>query len=243
MRADRRHIHGEHHRGQVPESQLEEAAAFGGGTGFTSPLTTKGDVYGHSTVDARIPIGTDGQVLTADSGQTLGLKWATPSGGITRTHYGYDTIGGTSAGWSDGETVMKKITPGAGWLAGLAVYVQGGADNVPALMPGIWSDSSGSPKYLIASGANGDGANQFVLGLSSSGPWDARWMWMPIGMETAAATDYWIGAQKRSGTLSYFYDSGSDRHFTAGGWWLADAGRYTDTDSTHKFSLYAVVLT
>ena len=45
----------------------------------TSPLTTKGDLYGYSTLDARIPIGTNNQVLTADSAQALGLKWATPS--------------------------------------------------------------------------------------------------------------------------------------------------------------------
>ena len=47
----------------------------------TSPLTTKGDLYGFSTLDARIPIGTNNQVLTADSAQALGLKWATPAGG------------------------------------------------------------------------------------------------------------------------------------------------------------------
>lgn len=46
----------------------------------SSPLTTKGDVWGYSTLDARIPIGTNGQVLTADSAQTLGLKWATVTG-------------------------------------------------------------------------------------------------------------------------------------------------------------------
>jgi len=45
----------------------------------TSPLTTKGDLYGFSTLDARIPIGTNNQVLTADSAQALGLKWATPA--------------------------------------------------------------------------------------------------------------------------------------------------------------------
>jgi hypothetical protein len=45
----------------------------------TSPLTTKGDLYGYSTLDARIPIGTNNQVLTADSAQALGLKWATPA--------------------------------------------------------------------------------------------------------------------------------------------------------------------
>jgi len=49
----------------------------------TSPLTTKGDLYGFSTLNARIPIGTNNQVLTADSAEALGLKWATASSGLT----------------------------------------------------------------------------------------------------------------------------------------------------------------
>lgn len=54
--------------------------------GSSSPLTTKGDIYGYSTTNARIPVGTDGQVLTADSTQALGVKWAaagTGSGDVT----------------------------------------------------------------------------------------------------------------------------------------------------------------
>lgn len=49
--------------------------------GATSPLTTKGDIWGYGSSDARIPIGTNGDVLTADSSQSLGLKWAAPAGG------------------------------------------------------------------------------------------------------------------------------------------------------------------
>ena len=49
--------------------------------GGASPLTTKGDVYGFSTSDARIPIGANDTVLTADSAQALGLKWAAPAAG------------------------------------------------------------------------------------------------------------------------------------------------------------------
>lgn len=52
----------------------------GKSSGTTSPLTTKGDVWGWSTTNARIPVGSDTQVLTADSTQALGLKWAAAPG-------------------------------------------------------------------------------------------------------------------------------------------------------------------
>ena len=42
----------------------------------SSPLTTKGDIYTYSTVDARLPVGTNTHVLTADSTQATGVKWA-----------------------------------------------------------------------------------------------------------------------------------------------------------------------
>jgi hypothetical protein len=48
--------------------------------GMTDPTTTKGDLIVHGTVTTRIGVGGDGQVLTADSTQTLGVKWATPTG-------------------------------------------------------------------------------------------------------------------------------------------------------------------
>ena len=54
-------------------------------TPATSPLTTKGDLFTFSTVAARVPVGTNGQVLTADSAEATGLKFATPAaaGGLT----------------------------------------------------------------------------------------------------------------------------------------------------------------
>lgn len=42
----------------------------------SSPLTTKGDLFGFDTANARIPVGSDGQVLTASSGASLGVAWA-----------------------------------------------------------------------------------------------------------------------------------------------------------------------
>ncbi len=45
------------------------------GAGLISPLTTKGDIFGFDTADARIPIGATGFVLTADPGNPQGVSW------------------------------------------------------------------------------------------------------------------------------------------------------------------------
>lgn len=58
-------------------------AQTGGGT--ASPLTTKGDVWVYGSADDRLPVGTNNQVLTADSAQALGVKWAAAAGGTGST--------------------------------------------------------------------------------------------------------------------------------------------------------------
>lgn len=67
--------------------------------GATSPLTTKGDIWGYSTSDARIPVGANGTVLTADSTQSLGVKWASASAtrsyAIFQDAKAVNTAGGT----------------------------------------------------------------------------------------------------------------------------------------------------
>jgi hypothetical protein len=68
----------------VPSNPTGAAAAEGTGTALMRAdatvqqgiVTTKGDLLGYSTVPARVPVDTDGYVLTADSAQALGVKWA-----------------------------------------------------------------------------------------------------------------------------------------------------------------------
>jgi len=60
--------------------------------GGSSPLTTKGDLYTYDTGDARLGVGTDGHVLTADSTQSTGIKWAAASGAGNTIYTADDTI-------------------------------------------------------------------------------------------------------------------------------------------------------
>lgn len=40
-----------------------------------SPLTTKGDLWGYTTTNARVPVGSNNQFLTANSSESAGLEW------------------------------------------------------------------------------------------------------------------------------------------------------------------------
>ncbi len=80
----------------------------------TSPLTTKGDIYGHDgSVGVRIPVGTNGQLLTADSTVAAGVAFkdapvSLPSqtgnaGKILETD-------GTNASWVDKPKTVVSAT-------------------------------------------------------------------------------------------------------------------------------------
>lgn len=56
-------------------NNLSDVASASSAIGHISPNTTKGDLLGFSSVNARLAAGTDGTFLTADSAQTLGLNY------------------------------------------------------------------------------------------------------------------------------------------------------------------------
>lgn len=95
-----------------------------GGAG-SSPLTTKGDLYGFSTVDARLPLGADNLVLTADAAESTGLKWApapagNPAGGDTQLQFNDGGVFGatTNLTWVDVVKVFRIGGSGSSYTFG-----------------------------------------------------------------------------------------------------------------------------
>jgi hypothetical protein len=77
--------------------QVYSGSAWVTKSGGSSPLTTKGDLYTYSTTDARLPVGTNGHTLVADSAEATGLKWAAPAGGGGYTYVGGATFTSSSS--------------------------------------------------------------------------------------------------------------------------------------------------
>jgi hypothetical protein len=64
-----------------------------------TPLTTKGDLFTFTTVDARLGVGTNGYILSANSATATGLEWiAANPGDITAVTAGNGLSGGGTSG-------------------------------------------------------------------------------------------------------------------------------------------------
>ncbi len=128
---------------QVSTSQLGSTI---GGIAFTSPLTTKGDLFGYSTVNARVPVGANTTVLTADSTQALGVKWAAPAGGAafnaitSGTNTTAAMLQSTTAtfGWANGSRGAPSVFFSSDGPNSAGFFKLGGANDVA-----VWTDNTG----------------------------------------------------------------------------------------------------
>jgi hypothetical protein len=120
-------------------------AACGSGGGTSSPLTTKGDLWGFSTMNARVPVGSDGQCLVADSTNAVGVKWGSCGSGAAQDsavvhNTGTETVGGD-------KTFTGNVTMQAATFTG-NVTVQGAMT-----VSGAWQVESAGPLAPMTVGA------------------------------------------------------------------------------------------
>lgn len=134
-----------------------------------SPLTTKGDLWGYTTTNARLPVGsTNGQVLQVASGAAAGLAYSTAAYPLTATSTGSfiyadgtnfvqstslwpNTVG--SAGkivQSDGTTngYSTPLWPTTGGTAG-SVVISDGTNKINSTS--LWPNTVGSAGKIIRS--------------------------------------------------------------------------------------------
>ena len=122
-------------------------------TPFTAPIATKGAILGHDgSVLASLLVGTNGQVLSADSTATVGLKWLSllTTKGQLLGHNG-TTLAGLTVGTDAQVLTADAVSPlGFKWAA--ATGTGGGLTSVGLTVPTGFA-VSGSP--LTANGTLG----------------------------------------------------------------------------------------
>lgn len=99
--------------GVMEEIALGTGLSFSGTTlnaTGASPLTTKGDLFTYNTTNARLPIGSNTQVLIADSSTPTGLKWGSNTAATPTGYYGawQDNVTQTAAASNTGYAMIFR---------------------------------------------------------------------------------------------------------------------------------------
>jgi hypothetical protein len=197
------------------------------GVGGSSPLTTKGDLYGFSTVDARLPVGTNGHVLTADSTESLGIKWAAAaSGGMTLIST--TAINASSTTISSIPTTYKHLL-----ILGKDIYA-----NVNDTGTGIavrFNSDTGSNyyMYLVRSigGVQGGGTD----GIGSSINVTER-VSSSTTIDKLAEFELWAYRYTDTDTIP-IYNRGYGHSGSAGAW-LVNTGRYDNSAAITSVTIF-----
>ena len=140
-------------------------------SGSSSPLTTKGDVYVFGSTNTRLPVGTDGQVMTADSTQATGLKWATPSSSSGSANVTPDTHPASPTSYDDEFEFGTSIDTSGARFTGANAWVKHAAASVTASVTSVVSQGGLQSVTYTGSVSPGVGYSQAV----PAGTWEFTW--------------------------------------------------------------------
>lgn len=215
-----------------------------------STWATLGSVGGSITVDGDTgdgPVSSvdtivfDGATITDDTGGQVTVS-GLGGGSVTPTYLGYDTIGGTQENTTNNRFIGKSFTPAADCLLmGIEVYCRESGDGLSTPMVALHANNAGALGTILAIGYGGVIAftnnSTFANNDTVSVP---RWLNIPIMYKLTGGTTYWGGVFifDTTAPMTMYYDSsGTDRRYDSGGDFVADGGRYTQTDTTRKYSI------
>ena len=183
-----------------------------GATGPTGPeggsttLTTKGDLLTRdSSALARLAVGTNGYVLTADSAEATGLKWAAASGGgggltdhgwTSGQYYGLPNNGtGTATPNADVTLYYRFYIPASATFDRIACRTAATFSGTAEVRLGIYNHDSSTDKpstVKLDAGTVSCTASSTTYEITINETLDEGWYWFAFNPQTAAATNTFL---------------------------------------------------
>lgn len=174
-----------------------------GPEGGTSTLTTKGDILTRSSsAVARLPVGaTNGHVLTVDSAENLGMKWAAAAGAgrpfeapayVSSRYYAIPTTGFASSNINS--TNSTRYTPIYIWedatFDRISIITGSTFSGSAVVRLGVYNDTDGDPSTVkFDAGTVSPTASNTTYEITINQTLTKGWYWLAGNSQTAATTN------------------------------------------------------